>query len=90
MKIDPYLSNRPLSDYDLEIAVSVLFGTSQGRELTSEQKAKQEAALAPYLASAPAPRPTLFPSPRSDRRSEGARRGRLKVLARNAGEQAQS
>jgi hypothetical protein len=88
--IKPYLSARPLDDADLEIAVAALFGTGRAQELTAEQKAAQEAKLAPYLVSSPAPRPTLFPSPSSDRRSEGARRGRLKVLARNAAEQAQS
>lgn len=83
MSIHPYRSKRPLDDYDLEIAVGALFGTGRAQELTAEQKAKQETALAPYLVNPPAP---------GRSRSGAARASRLKALARKAteGDEAQS
>lgn len=49
MKIDPYLSKRPVDAYDLKIAIAALFGTGRPQELTPAQKAAQEAKLAPFL-----------------------------------------
>lgn len=73
------VSKRPLDEADLA-AVSAAFGFGRPvAGLTPEQKAEQDKRIAPYFRSTP------WSAPES-RRSEGARRRRLKVLARKAAE----
>lgn len=79
-------SLRPLDGNDLEIAIGALFGTPADRawELTSEQKAKQDAALRPYMEIALRSYSPVRDA--TDVRSEAARAARLKVLARKRAE----
>lgn len=78
-------SKTPLTAADLEIAIGALFGTDKDRaeELTPEQKAAQEAKLAPFMQAAKG-NYSAAREVEARSRSEAARAGRLKVLARKA------
>lgn len=84
--IKPYLCGEP-TDYDLVIAIGVLFGTPEdhARELTPEQKAKQDAKLRPFMERASS-RYSDERDAAGRARSDAARAARLKVLERKRAE----